>query len=167
MIITVRSSGIEAAMNSLPTNLRGRITQAIRATIREGKEEGSNLVKQRYTARSFLSLGKVRMRTSGLSGKLTISGRRNLLKKFIIRPSTRLNPQPPGGVYAQVVRGQGGSIRRAFIAKRGLVFEREGTSRLPIRHLNTVSLPGAFERIGDKLTSKMAARLQSHLENLM
>ena len=168
MEIRISQSGLESAVAQLPAfNLRGKITSAIRATIADGKQEGSNLVKQRYAARSMISLGRVKSRTSGLSGKLTISGGRNLLKRFVIRPSTRINPQPAGGVFANVVKGQGGNINRAFIAKKGLVFERVGKSRLPIRHLNTVSLPGAFERIGDKLVSKMEQRLQTRLEQLL
>ena len=168
MIIRISERGLGAAVNGLPSfNLRGQITQAIRATIKDAKQEGSREVKARYTARSILSLGKIKSRTAGMSGSLTISGSRNLLKRFQIRPSARKNPQPAGGVHATVVRGQGGAISKAFIAKGGLVFEREGKNRLPIRHLNTLSLPGAFKRIGDKLEGRMARQLQRRLEALM
>lgn len=168
MEIWVTQEGLDSAGAILPSsNLRGKITSAIRSTIKDGKAEGKSLVEARYTARSMLSLGKVKSQTSGLSGKLTISGRSNLIKRFKLTPSTRPPHNPPGGLHVQVVKGQGGYLRHAFVNRRGVVLERTGRGRLPIRHLSTVSLPGAFERIGDKLESKMAKRLQARLEALL
>lgn len=168
MEIRITQNGLDSAASVLPdSNLRGKITSAIRSTIADGKKEGKSLVEARYTARSMLRLGKVKSRTSGLVGKLTISGGRNLIKRFKLTPSTRPPHNPPGGLHVQVVRGQGGFLRHAFVNRKGVVLEREGKKRLPIRHLSTVSLPGAFERIGDKLESKMAKRLTARLEALL
>ena len=66
---------------------------------------------------------------------------------------------PPGGVYANVVRGQGGMIRRGFLQRSGGVFERVGAARFPIRQLKTVSLPGMASRVGEHVESRMAQRL--------
>lgn len=168
MEIRITQQGLDSAGEILPSSaLRGKITKAIRATIKDGKTEGQSLVEQRYTARSMLRLGRVKSRTSGLSGKLTISGRSNLIKRFKLTPSTRPPHNPPGGLFVQVVKGQGGFLRHAFVNRRGVVLERTGKGRLPIRHLSTVSLPGAFEFFGDKLESKMAKRLQARLEALL
>lgn len=169
MEIRIRETGTAAAIASLPDvpALRSRITQAIRLTIKDGKSEGSSLVKRRYTARSMLSLGKIKMRTTGLKGTLTISGGRNKIKLFKLNPSTRPPHNPPGGLHVQIVRGQGGSLAHAFVNRGGAVLERTGRARLPLRRLNTVSLPGAFSRVGDKLMSSMASKLQTRLEELL
>lgn len=66
---------------------------------------------------------------------------------------------PPGGVFANVVRGQGGMIRRGFLQRSGGVYERVGTSRFPIKQLKTVSLPGMASRVGEHVESRMAERL--------
>ena len=169
MQIRISESGTAAAIASLPDSsaLRSKITQAIRLTIKDGKSEGSSLVKQRYTARNILSLGKIKMRTSGLTGTLTISGGRNMIKRFKLNPATRPPHNPPGGLHVQIVRGQGGSLVHAFVNRAGSVLERTGTARLPLRRLKTVSLPGAFSRVGDKLMTVMSNRLQARLEELL
>lgn len=167
MIISVREHGAaEAAASLSASNIRSKITAAIRQAIRAGKTEGQQLTKSRYVS-DINRLGKISVRASGLRGQIKVSGARNLLKRFKINPSTRMNPQPPGGVYANVVRGQGGNILRAFIAKNGLVFERAGRSRLPIIHRTTVSLPGAWDRVGGQIEAALIRHLEKNLEGII
>ena len=100
-----------------------------------------------------------------MRGTLTISGRRNLIKKFRLSPKSRPPHKPPGGLHVQIVRGQGGNLPHAFVNRAGIVFENVGGRKL--KHLSTVSLPGAFERIGDKLIKKMEIELMRRLENVL
>lgn len=41
--------------------LRGRLRQAVKNTMSDGRTEAKNRIEQRYTAKSPLSLGKVSM----------------------------------------------------------------------------------------------------------
>lgn len=168
MNITISQNGLDAAVAGLGkiATPRQKITQAIRQTLRETKSESQKLVNARYVRR-ITPLGKISARASGLSGSLKISGGRNLIKKFKLSPSTRPPHNPPGGLHVQVVKGQGGYLRRAFVNRGGVVFEREGRSRLPIRHLSTVSLPGGYLVFGEKILDKMKNKLEKRLEAVL
>lgn len=74
---------------------------------------------------------------------------------------------PPGGVFANVVRGQGGMIRHAFLQRSGGVYERVGRPRFPIRQLKTVSLPGMASKVGEKVIARMGERLGIELEHAL
>lgn len=148
------------------SNLRGRLQQAVKNTMSDGRAEAKSKIEQRYTAKSPLSLGKVSMRTSRLNGRLTFSGKRNALKRFILRPSTRPPHRPPGGLFVQVVRSSGGNLPHAFIGL-GTVFERLGKSRLPIKHISTISLPGMSKAVSSSIVSRMKARLAKELANAL
>lgn len=159
----ITAHGVEEASAALERynlqNLHNRLRTAVRNTLRAGKDELKTRIQARYTAKNPMSLGKTKTTASALNGSLQVGGGRNQLKKFIIRPSSRPRKMPPGGVFANVVRGQGGMIRRAFLQRSGGVFERVGTSRFPIKQLKTVSLPGMASRVGEHVESRMAERL--------
>ena len=159
----ITSHGIEEASTALERynfqNLHNRLRTAVRNTLRAGKDELKTRVQARYTAKNPMSLGKTKTTASALSGSLKVGGGRNQLKKFIIRPSSRPRKMPPGGVFANVVRGQGGMIRRGFLQRSGGVYERVGAARFPIRQLKTVSLPGMASRVGEHVEARMAQRL--------
>lgn len=159
----ITSHGIDEATSALErynlSRLSSRLRTAIRNTLRAGKQELKTRVQARYTAKNPMALGKTKTTASALRGSLKVGGSRNQLKKFIIKPSSRPRKMPPGGVFANVVRGQGGMIRRGFLQRSGGVFERVGRPRFPIRQLKTVSLPGMASRVGEHVEAKMAQRL--------
>ena len=159
----ITEHGIAEATDALEnfnlSRLQTRLRSAVRNTLRAGKQELQTRVKARYTAKDPMSLGKTKTTASSLNGSLKVGGGRNQLRKFIIRPTSRPRRMPPGGVFANVVRGQGGMIRRGFLQRSGGVYERVGASRFPIRQLKTVSLPGMATRVGDHVEAKMAQRL--------
>ena len=165
--VSVDAASALAAVAALNVGaLRGRLRQAVKNTMSDGRTEAKNRIEQRYTAKSPLSLGKVSMRTSGLTGRLTFSGKRNALKRFILRPNTRPPHRPPGGLFVQVVRGSGGNLPHAFIG-RGTVFERLGKSRLPIKHIDTLALPGMAKAVSSQVVSRMERRLKVELDNAL
>lgn len=150
-----------------PNNLRNRLRKAVRNTLRAGKSELVTRINERYTAKSPMSLGRTKTTVGDLKGSLKVGGSRNQLRKFIIRPTSRPRIMPPGGVFANVVKGQGGMIRRAFLQRSGGVYERVGRPRFPIRQLKTVSLPGMAKAVGDKVIARMGDRLGIELENAL
>lgn len=162
-MIVVTATGVETAVAGLQrysaSQILSRLRSAVRNTLREGKSELKNRITQRYTAKNPLSLGRVKTTASALNGSIKVGGRRNQLKRFIINPRSRPRRMPPGGVFANVVKGQGGMIRHAFLQRSGGVFERVGASRFPIKQIKTVSLPGMARRVGNHVEAKMAQRL--------
>ena len=162
--VKVDAASAMAGLASLnPSTMRGRLTSAVRNVIRDGRSEAKSRIERRYTARSPLSLGKVQQRVAGLTGRLIFGGARNSLRDFDVTPVGRPPHNPPGGLHVQVVRGSGGWLRHAFWGK-GTVFEREGRSRLPIRHIDTLSLPGMAKAVSDGVVNRMEMRLQRELD---
>ena len=161
-MIIIRETGADVAASALKFNVN-RLRAAVRNTLREGRTALKGLITARYTAKSPLKLGMVKSRVSGLTGQIRVSGPRNSLRHFIYRPSTRPPHDPPGGIFVQVVRGQGDNLPHAFIG-RGLIFERTGRGRLPIKKVDTLSLAGMAAAVSDKTMARMAERLGIELE---
>ena len=169
-MFVITSRGLEAAIAKLsqsPTGLDRAIKSAVRRTLRGAKKDAGTKVKQRYTINAGEVIKTIRLQQSGYSGAMTSSGSRNQLRKFNIRPKSRPRKMPPGGVFAQNVRGQGGMIRRAFLQRSGGVFERVGTSRFPIKQLKGPSAPGMLSNpiVGPWIEAKMAERLGINLDH--
>ena len=140
-MFTITTSGLERAIELLsrtPAGLPRAIRSAVRRTLRGAK-----------------------------NGSMTSSGARNPLKKFKINPRSRPRKMPRGGVYAQVVRGQGGQIFHAFLQRSGSVVERVGKPRFPLRTLKTVAVPQMLsnQHVGPFIEAKMATRLGINLEH--
>lgn len=149
----------------IPGALEKAGKRAVKRTLVGGKRDARAKIAQRYTIAVGKVTSRLKIKQNGLSGEMSATGRRQTLKNFIIRPSKRQNPGPPGGVFAQVVKGQGGYIRRAFINKDGNVFEREGRPRYPIRILTGPSVPGMLSNahVGPYIENKMFERLEINL----
>ena len=151
----------------IPNGLEKAGRRAVQRTLRGGKQDAARKVAQRYTIKTGKVTSTIRTRQSGLSGVMSSKGARNMLKEFILRPRTRPRKMPAGGVYVQNVRGQGGNLLHAFLQKGGGVFEREGRSRYPIRHLTGPSAPQMLGNpiVGPHIESKMFQRLQVNLDH--
>ena len=140
---------------------------AVSRTLRGGRQDAVRRAGLRYTAPQSIVRSSITLRSSGLSGEMKSTGRRNPLEKFKHRPTRRPKRMPPGGVYAQIVRGQGGYLRHAFLMKNGGVYERTGKSRFPIRRLHSPSAPGmtAHPRVSAFVLAKMEERLAVNLSH--
>ena len=160
VLIRIIPRGQDEAADVLePSRLKSRLTRAIREALKAGKTTGQHLTKSRYVT-NINKFGKISMRASGLKGRLTITGGRNLIKRFSLSPSSRPPSNPPGGLSVEVVRGQGGQLPHAFVNRAGKVFERTGRARFPIRHLSTVSLTGAWSRVGAQVEEAIARHFE-------
>lgn len=156
-----------AALSKSPTGLDRAVRSAVRRTLRGAKKDAGSKVKQRYTINAGEVIRTIRLSQSGFSGSMTSSGPRNQLKKFNIRPRSRPRKMPPGGVFAQNVRGQGGMIHRAFLQRSGGVYERVGQPRFPIRQLKGPSAPGMLSSppVSSFIVANMERRLGINLEH--
>ena len=112
-MFNVTYTGLEeaiAALSKSPNGLVKAVKSAVRRTLRGAKKDAGTKIKQRYTINAGEVTKTIKLHQSGFSGSMTSSGSRNPLKKFNIRPRSRPRRMPPGGVFAQNVRGQGGQI---------------------------------------------------------
>lgn len=158
--IAQRLAGIPGGMEKAAQN-------AISRTLKGGRQDASRKIAQRYTIKTQLVIDTIRTRVSGLSGEMKSRGSRNPLDKFFHRPTQRYDPPPPGGVYAQVVRGQGGQLRHAWLMRSGGIYERIGKSRFPITRLHSASAPGmlAVPPVSKDIVAKMEQRIAINLEH--
>lgn len=169
-MFTITTSGLEraiAALSRTPAGLPRAIRSAVRRTLRGAKKDAGTKAAARYLIGAGEVTRTIRLSQSGYNGSMTSSGARNPLKKFKINPRSRPRKMPRSGVYAQVVRGQGGQIFHAFLQRSGSVVERVGKPRFPLRTLRTVAVPQMLsnQHVGPFIEAKMATRLGINLDH--
>ena len=160
---------VASRLAHIPGGLERAARQAVTRTLRGGRQDAARKIGQRYTIKVGEVTKTIRLKNSGLSGEMTSRGSRNPLKKFRIKPRSRPKRMPPGGVFAQNVKGQGGFIRHGFLQRSGNVYERVGRPRFPIRHLKGPSAPGMLgnPHVGPYIEQKMFERMQINLDHAM
>ena len=153
----------------IPGALEKAGANAVRRTLKGGRQDAARKIAQRYTSSVSLVTKTIQTRASSLHGEMGSSGSRNPMEKFKINPKKRPRVMPPNGVFAQIVRGQGGNIRRAFLQKNGGVYERVGRERFPLRRFYSPSAPGmlAVPPVSSYIVQKMEERLGVNLEHAM
>lgn len=170
-MFTITAHGLDAAIQKLSNVDEGKLRRALRSavmrTLRGAKKDAGTKVKQRYTIAASEITQTIKLYASDLSGSMTSSGGRNPLSKFILRPKSRPRKMPPGGVYVQNVRGQGGQIRHAFLKKNGEPYERTSPRRYPTRRLTGPSAPGMLgnPHVAPFIVRKMEERIGINIEH--
>ena len=155
LTITVDTSAAREVLEKFPELANRAIRQAMRSTVRTAKQEAIDLATRRYTANGSIIRSAIKTSSGGNRGELKASGARNPLEKFIVTPKgARLGRGRY--LHAEVVRGQGGNLSKAFWHGGG-VSERVGSERFPIRRLKSVSAPGmlAVEQVREPLMQVM------------
>lgn len=157
----VNLENIVRQMSLMPQNVERAARSAVRRTLRGGRQDISRKIGQRYTIKVSAVTKTLRITSSGLSGEITSRGGRNPLEKFKTRPKRRPKRPPAGGVFAQVVKGQGGNLPHAFLQRSGGVYERVGKKRFPIRRIKGPSAPGMLGNavVAPDIQAKLAERL--------
>ena len=102
-------------LRTIPGGVEKAGADAVRRTIRGGRKDAAQKIKERYTIPYGIVMRTLKTRSSGLHGEMGSSGSRNPMEKFKITPKNRPRIMPPGGVFAEILRGGGGNIRRAFL----------------------------------------------------
>ena len=161
MTITIEPADTEALnrLAYLPDVLKKVAGRAVRQSIKVGKSTVKDKAKKRYTLKSSIMSRGTSSKVSGFSGVIKVSGGRNLIGEGIVKKSSH-------GVFAIIVRGQGGEINRAFTKKyQGGWWRRLGKPRFPIKRLKTVSAPGmaSHPTVSTPTINKMAEILRAEL----
>lgn len=161
-MITIEPVNLEPAINLLsriPGGLETATRRALRRTLKGGRKSAGTLTRRRYTLPAGIVTRSLSIKISGFSGEMRSRGGRNPLEKAKTNPKKRITRR---GRYirAEVVRGQGGTLPKAFRGYGPAIYQRVGSSRYPIMRLTTVAAPQmvGHESIAEPIAEKMTQR---------
>ena len=161
-MITIEPVNLEpviSALSRIPGGVERAARSAIRRTLKGGRKDAGTLTRRRYTLPAGIVTRSLSIKVSGMSGEMVSRGGRNPLEKAKTNPKGRIRTR---GRYirAEVVKGQGGTIPKAFRPYGAGIYEREGAARYPIRRLTTVSAPGMVSHptVSEPVINKMSER---------
>ena len=125
--------------------------KAVRAAVKGVKREAIDKIAERYTIQKSRVGGTMRVKYQGAGAIFSSRGPVNDLSYFKHSPRSIPKRRPPKGkyLYSQVVKGQGGTIAHAFLARMRSghvgVFQRAGhgtsNASLPIQKMAGPSIP--------------------------
>lgn len=125
--------------------------KAVRAAVKGVKREAIDKITERYTIQKNRVGGTMRVKYQGAGAIFSSRGPVNDLSYFKHGPRSVPKHRPPRGkyLYSQVVKGQGGTIAHAFLARMRSghvgVFQRAGhgtsNASLPIQKMAGPSIP--------------------------
>ncbi len=180
-MIEVDARGIEQAqelLKDIPGASKKAVSTALRKSLRNAKKEAVKKVRERYTIRKAGYVSRtIKMKVENMTGILSSKGPVNDLSYFKTNPKTVPKRRPPKGkyLYSQVVKGQGGTIAHAFLAKMKSghvgVFQRAGhgvsNASLPISKLSGPSTPQMLgsPSVTEFVAKKMLERMDKNLEH--
>ena len=180
-MIEVDARGIEQAqelLKDIPGATKKAVSTALRKSLRNAKKEAVMKVRERYTIRKAGYVSRtIKMKVENMTGILSSKGPVNDLSYFKTNPKTVPKRRPPKGkyLYSQVVKGQGGTIAHAFLAKMKSghvgVFQRAGhgasNASLPISKLAGPSTPQMLgsPSVTEFIAKKMLERMDKNLEH--
>ena len=129
--VQVDDNGTVERLNKILAGVPGGAQQAIAAAAKRAGEQArtkaGRFVAQKYTLSVGSFMAKTKQRLTVSDGfTLDFSGTVIGLNRYVAKD------RRPNGVFVQVKRGGGGTLRHAFFGPNGHVFERYGTPRLPI-----------------------------------
>lgn len=180
-MIEVDARGIEQAqelLKDIPGATKKAVSTALRKSLRNAKKEAVKKVRERYTIRKAGYVSRtIKMKVENMTGILSSKGPVNDLSYFKTNPKTVPKRRPPKGkyLYSQVVKGQGGTIAHAFLARMKSghvgVFQRAGhgasNASLPISKLYGPSTPQMLgsPSVTEFIAKKMLERMDKNLEH--
>ena len=162
----------EKLLAGLPGAAQKAANTAIRKSIRGAKKDATQKAKERYTIKPTYITRTMKFSFQGGGAMLTSRGRVNDLAYFKHKPTSPPKRRPPKGsyLYGMVVKGQGGTIAHAFLAKMksghvGVMRRTAGNSSLPIAKLSGPSTPQMLESpsVREFVEDKAQERLSKEL----
>ncbi len=182
-MIEVNSDEIQKAIDLLqhiPGAARKATKTALRKSINGAKVDAKNKVKERYTIKPKYITRTMKAKVEDMRAILSSQGPVNDLAYFAHRPKSVPKRRPKAGKYTwvQVVKGQGGTIAHAFLARMrsghvGIMRRTDGNASLPIEKLNAPSTPQMLghpsvvkfmeERIQERFSKNMEHEVNAFL----
>lgn len=156
---------VARGLSGIPGALQKVTKRAIAKTLRLAKKDAKNLSKHRYTLPPSIVSKSLTTVNSGMSGVMTSRGERNPLEKAKVNPKKRIERR---GKYirAEVVRGQGDIIQKAFYKRSGgRIYERLTAKRFPIKRLKTLSAPQMLSH--PTISTPLQNNIQANLSEII
>lgn len=179
-MIEIDASALDRAeemLKGIPGAAKKAANSAAKRTIRGAKKDAVQKVKERYTIKPSYITQTMSFNWGGGSFGFSSKGRVNDLAYFKHNPGKIPARRPAAGkyLYSQVIKGEGGTIAHAFLAKMRSghigVFQRAGhgasNTSLPIEKLSGPSTPQMLESpaVSSFIQRKMEERLAVNVEH--
>ena len=121
-MIEIDDSDLQRAANLLkefPGAVDRLSKRAVRSSVKGVLREAAQKIAERYTFQRFRISPTMRITYAGNGAVFSARGRSNDLAYFKHNPNRVPTKRPPKGkyLYSEVVRGQGGTIAHAFLAR--------------------------------------------------
>lgn len=176
-MITVSTEQMERAellLKGIPKGVEKAVAAALNRAAEGARTIAIKKVRERYYIQAKDVRETIEIKKAMINEPVAIikaSGSPLALSKFRITPSNPPAKRRKKPIIARVVRGEGGPIRSAFVAKMQSghigVFRRVGKERLPITELYGPSVPQMLghESVTEYIEEKARERLENRLEH--
>ncbi len=176
MTIEIREEQFERAklvLSNVPKGIERAMASAINRAAQSGRTEAVKKVRERYIVKASTVREPLKIERASSSSPiatLRAAGSVIPLSKFKIRPS-KPTPGKLTPVSATVIKGKGGTISKAFVARMPAghvgVYRRKGRPRLPIMELYGPSAPQMIgnEEVMRALEEKAQQTLDERMEH--
>ena len=170
-MIEIDDSDLQRATNMLkefPGAVDLLSKRAVQSSVKGVQREAAQKISERYTFQKKRISGAMRVSYRGNGAVFSARGRVNDLAYFKHNPNRVPTKRPPKGkyLYSEVVRGQGGTIAHAFLARMqsghvGVFHRTHGNESMPIAKNFAPSVP---QMLGHpSIRSYMEEHLQGRL----
>ncbi len=159
----------ERLLAGIPNGFQRAMISSFNRALLEGRTAGTREATQHYTAKAYIVRRTVVMHRAGknnIEADLSSRGRNLQLELFTHKPTTDTTGARRRQVTVAVKKEPLKPIGQGFIY-RGMVMQRLGASRLPVKHLYSVSVPNILdnEKVRDKILDTMEKSVDKRLEH--
>jgi len=181
-MIELSASQIEKAellLQDIPGAAPKAMSNAINRAADTARTEAARKVRENYYIRHSDVLATIkiyRAQPSDLTSKVVSRGHAVNLFKFRVTPN-RPQPKRKIPIVVRVKQGEGGPVKRAFVAKMGSghvgVFQRAGKRRLPVQELygppipQMLGSPSVTQWVEQKAAERLDERLDHEINRLL
>ncbi|GAV24804.1 hypothetical protein ciss_07370 [Carboxydothermus islandicus] len=176
-MITVSAEQMKRAellLKGIPKGVEKAVAAALNRAAEGARTVAIKKVRERYYIKAKDVRDTIEIKKATISNPVALiraSGSPIALSKFRITPSAPPAKRRKKPIIARVVRGEGGPIKGAFVARMQSghigVFRRIGKERLPITELYGPSVPQMLghETVTEYVEQIARERLESRLEH--
>lgn len=159
---------LQKALGHIKDGVPKALSGAINKTLNRGRTVVRREIRKTYLIKQKDIPIKVKGASVGrLGGEIRIDDGMMPLNKFKLSPKgvqRRAHKKP---IFAQVKKGAGGTLGRAFMTSFGGPFARRGRERFPIKFLRTISAPimATQPSVGPAANAEMSKALAKNMDN--